>query len=844
MAHPAGPVFAAGRFEEFVINDETGEQYTILFLPDKNNDDLQREGKSAYYYYIPEQVRLSQKGDTKDKKFMLTHFVGTLGQDTHVGVEGNSEVVGGVLAFTVTSRYPTSVMKKAQEQLIARCRSKRDDKYWFLYSRPDPMIAIAPIVSNTTVITNLSPEADGSAPGQAVTPQPTPSPAPAPAPGGGNGGGVAPAAGGGEIAPRNDIQLRDFNLPLTVPHGRAFRAPSNLDAWAWKMQGQGPGSITGGENAYSGLIGAYPSEILWAGFHGAYSPIVVAQNMQLAVWSELLHLKITGSWEKIASWFSTHGQGRAWWFSADIKAEFNKLRTTGGIKVELSIDGTAPNAAKLEEEINKRIDLVYNKFMEQAQKMIFDPAPPTVEPAKASGGGIFSSLFGGGGFALKYRKDTTQLNLHYEETRSQRYLQPHTISSSLEGFYNEIKRDPANEKKYFTRLVLGDLSRKVKRLVTPAVNWASDPIASVSAQIGYPGPAGSVQWTGQLFQGDSTWSPVMAQRMKSEVATPPSGWEPDMTFIKRKVHFKEPPRESDSPYNHTFVEKPTVELDPEPNGTLSNDIDVIVRAAATGLLDVGPMSLDLVLQDSTQQVDVEFKAEGRTHDGRERAITKFTWKFENQAEPRIWKVYTGQMDFVPRYQYRVTCIVKGSFFSKGMTWTGPWVQGAGNGPLTISVPMADDPNVTKRNLSFREILSDEPIALGADSSRPSEVSTLPQVPTAPPAPVPVAGDGGDGRQPVATMAPSAPVDRSESEEMVVAGYGLMPESAARTYEQGMPPPTTPMMDPYRDSSTAEKYSRGSGDGNGDGNGSRTTAPLILEEAGEGWQEIPPNPTSR
>jgi hypothetical protein len=57
-------------------------------------------------------------------------------------------------------------------------------------------------------------------------------------------------------------------------------------------------------------------------------------------------------------------------------------------------------------------------------------------------------------------------------------------------------------------------------------------------------------------------------------------------------------------------------------------------------------------------------------------------------------IFTGQPDFIPKYQYRVSVTVKGTLFSKGMAWQGPWVQSAGNGPLIVNVPMQDDPGVT------------------------------------------------------------------------------------------------------------------------------------------------------
>ena len=69
---------------------------------------------------------------------------------------------------------------------------------------------------------------------------------------------------------------------------------------------------------------------------------------------------------------------------------------------------TIPGADKLQEDIDKKTDLVMEKFMEAAQKVIFEPPQPNVDPAKAdSGKGPW-----GVGFALNYRKDQTNLRLN------------------------------------------------------------------------------------------------------------------------------------------------------------------------------------------------------------------------------------------------------------------------------------------------------------------------------------------------------------------------------------------------------------------------------------------------
>jgi hypothetical protein len=784
MADPVGPVFTGG-FEEFVIQDEAGEGHTLLFLPDRNNDSLQRERKAPVFYYIPEKVRLARNAANNDYKFRHIHFVGVFDEST-AGID-KGETSGGVLSLTTTSRFPAAVLKQAEAQVLERF-SGRNDKYWGLRTRVAPQIRIAPITSNQTAISSLAPDASGATPGAtagagsgaAAIPGPEATPGPA---------ATTEPAGAGSAGNPDAPRSRDFaNLGSRsawepVPHGRDFRG-TQLDAWAWRMQGNGPGSITGGENAYGGVIGPIPSEIVWAGFHGTYSPLFVTQNLVMPMWSQLMRVKITGSWERIFQHFSSHVNARYLWFSGDIKAEFNNLRISGDIKVEVDIDGTMPGAQEMEKMINQRIDMVVQQFTEQAKKVIFDPPTPQVEPAEAasSSGGLFSSLFGGSaGVALKFRRDETKVDVGYEETRYFRYNQPHTISSSLEGFYNDIKNDPKADSKYFQRLVLGELSRKIFRIVKPVVNypdkarnWAGEPVAFISAQVGYPNSSGGVGWKPATFQKsdspDATFRPVWIQWRKGEVANPPASWQADDTFVKRKIHLLEPPTESESPFFHIDVEQNVIDLDPGPNGTLSNDNILEARADSAGTLDVGPIALSVELQSTAEIVEVEMRAKGQRADGKARAdkVTRFRFMSADQMEPRFWRIYTGQAAFKTDFQYRVNVTVRGSLTTKGQAWTGPWEDAIGNGALMINVPMPDDAGVTKRALTQREMFSEVMVraAEGLDSG-PADTGAPPAPPAAPGSTGAVSVPPPPGAAPVSS--PPAPVSASAPGQPVSAG---------------------------------------------------------------------------
>lgn len=761
MTNPVGPLFAGG-FQQIKAG-----QYELLFLPDLHNDELQREGKSPVYYWMPGYVRLARMNvDTGPAKFHMIHFLGVQSADTTVGVTGGTrEVAGGVITFTTTAAPPASELEAAQQQLTNMFKGS-DDRFWGWRTPVAPAFRPMPVMGCTTTLSNLSPKSDGSVPSAGM---PT----------------KAPVAGAlRELRMMPSIRTKDS--PRTVREG-SVDTSAGIDPWFINLQGQGDGSINLlGETAYSGLMGSYPAAILWDSFHSGTGAIVARQDYKLKFWAPTVDISIHGFWDKIFEHFSAAVSAHYLWASADIQVEINNMRTNGTLEVKVEIDPTifgsdTAAAAKFQEQIDKRTDLVLQKFTEEAQKMIFEPAAPKVDPAHAdSGSGPW-----GVGFALKYRRDETKLELKYHEKREMAYIQNHTISSSLGGFMDEIRANPEAEKLYFTTLYLDDWDRKVTRTIKPICNWldpvrkfVGEPVAFLSAQIGYPDVNGQLQWSGRMFQAsdppDTVFQPAMARKKLSDVANPPAGWKPDTTFVKRKVHFGEPPNEATYPFARIFIERNEVDLDPGPNGTPTDEINLEVRAESAGKLDVGPIALNVDLDNSKQIVEIAFKCDGKTLDGQDRNITKFQWLYNDQTEPRFWAIYTGQLDFVPRFSYQVRVIVKGSLFSKGMEWTGPWVECNGNGPLMLRVPTPEDEGVTVMR-EFPMAATPAPTPVPSPGAPASGAPGMPPVKGVP-ATVPAGQAGSAGTTP--GMPP--PRTRAPAGGTEAYGYRVGPGAASRS----------------------------------------------------------------
>lgn len=682
-AQAMGPTYAGGT--QPIVKDG----YAVLYLPDVNNRELIAQGEAPVFYYIPNQVRLARKDgpDKGDYLFNLIRFAGTGGEGV---VGGGDEVAGGVLSLSATGALPEATRQQAEQQITAQF-SGSDDAFWGIRgARKPPMFRPAIISSSTTALSNISP---------------TPRGFPALRPATRSRGTQVAYFGipGARTGARSPALTRD-GTTTPAGDGAATGASSNLDPWFWDLQGEGAGSIDpSGTHAFSGLIGTYPASILWAGFHGTAAPLVVIQNYKLKVWSPVVKITIDGHWDRIFEHFSAAASGRYLWAKVDLQAEFNNMRTNGTIVTDVKVDTTLPGADAIAARLQAKSDLVFSKFMEQAQKMIFDPPAPQVEAAKADTGGW--GLWGVG-VALKYRRDETHLDLHYEETQQFAYLQDHTVSSSLAGMYDEIKADPEAERKYFLTVYLDEWPKKLSRVVRPVAAWKDGDVEFMSVQVGYPGTDGAISWQGHSFVGDEghdgTYKYSAVQKVATDVSNPPPDWTPDMTYIKRKVHLAEPPSEVMDPYRRTQVQKNVIDLDPEPNGTMLNDTILEVRADSAGKLAVGPLELGVVLADQTQLVEAVFEA--TTESGASLGIppVRFRWSIGDYAEDRIWTVFTGDPTFKPYYRYQVHVTVKGTIFEPGRGWSGPWTPGQGNGPLVVNVPQPNGEGVVTRSRSLPE----------------------------------------------------------------------------------------------------------------------------------------------
>jgi hypothetical protein len=636
---PIGPFFLANSME-IIIKDN--QQYTLTIYPDLFNEQLRAAGKPLHFYYLPDRIRLAQFPDNS-YKMHFTEFAGVLNPDRNIAVkEGQLEAAGGLLNFTATLGVPEKILQQAKEQLkqkiTAEAQWKMDNLWKLIAGQPAPELGAVPIISNTVAITSVSPE--------------------------------------------------DVNDPNT-------HKPDN--PWLYKVEGSGKGNISPtGENAYSVMMGMFPSQIVKAGFMGKAANINVMSTVKFKFWTTPFFAEISGAWSDVHTHFSAALSGKYLFAKADIQAAFNSAVQKGVITQKIVVDTTVITQ-ETRDKYEAQVQMVFDKFMAQAEKAIFNKEYKEPDPAKAEAPG---GWFWGVGFSMKIQRDSQQLNLYWSSQVDEPYLMESTISSTLEGVYDQAKNDKKTLDKYFSTVYLDEGFQKIHVVATSNARWTSDnpnipaqPISRMGIEIGYPDSKGVIRWQNSARFLDpggaevsknfvsALWDSASPQRqfifefqkMKKE-ALPPNV-DPNKIYVKKHLYFKIDPR--------IEVKAPDIILQQE---TTSNTINISLNNLDTYQVRfINGTSLTA----ANQQVNIIVKKDNRVETKVfNLANTDSTLLFEGY----LLKGSTGNA-IIP-FQYKVEVLIKGKFPKPTLRWTTDWInaQVSVNSEGTdITVPIPEVP---------------------------------------------------------------------------------------------------------------------------------------------------------
>ncbi|UED86600.1 hypothetical protein [Streptomyces profundus] len=646
MVDPIGPTMAGG------TTTVSKQGYVITFFPDANNYDLIQAGKNPVYYYLPESLRVARKnGDEGDFKFSLLRFAGQ--------GEGKDDVAGGLLSLTVTGKPDGTVLKQAMMEVEAHC-ANNSNGLWNS-GGGKPQFQTVTCMANTVSLSGIKVTRDGFKLAQ------------------------LDESGKVSVVERSNFDDQAHESLIRGGH------PKGLDPneWLWVFQGEAGGSIDPNtEQAFAAIVSRYPAEVLYKGFKdAATSPVYANSVMEVEMWTPKVSLRIEGDWESVYEHFSMDAQAHSIWWSADVKRVFDEVIKNEKIKVTITPAGNFPGADELAKYLREKSDLLVDKMTELGRNFIFQPVEEET-PAESSSSDSPFSWWGGGGLSLRSREEVIKVKISYEEEMQFSHRQTTSVSSSLEGMFNEMK--PGDEQKYFPVVHLDDWPAKINRVSAAYAEWPLGIYDSLSIQIGYPNDKGTLIWKSKVFTRPASgeelerWEYSTIMWDEGDVKNPPAGWEPDRTFIKRAIHFNEPDSTNEKIVMH--VAEPHVQIDPEPNGTPVKDDIIEVRASSENLMHVRAMFSGRVKEDQYAELMMELvDKDGKVIEGAEPAY--FYLDYGDKDLYRHWIISPAPE--LKRFQYTVTVVD----YEEGVEWSKAYDANNNLGPR-VPIPKQGDKGVT------------------------------------------------------------------------------------------------------------------------------------------------------
>lgn len=637
----AGPMWVGGHLT-VQTKDESGRNYSILWLPDQNNANLREDNKPMVFYYMLDRARLATDPDGH-YKFHLQKFSGVMDPESNIDSPGYAEVTGGYLNFTTTMKIPEPVMKKAQTQLKEKLKNDYSSHpllNW-LTDDPDPHFRPMPIYDH---VTKLHP----------VTKQ---------------------GAAGTENAVGEDSSNTEADAGQSIP------------PWGWDVEGTGDGSLNPvGTNAYSAMLGQFPVQLIEGAAESGESNLTIENHLTYSAWSPVSKVSVEGDWEAVYNHLSAQYKGDAFITKADIQAELNEMKKKGAIKITVEYD-EAFVTDKEADDLDKAAEEIADTFIEQAEGTILKKKKPKdVKAAKADdpGGGWFP----GRSFALKARRDVSSLERSYTKEIRKKVTRKSVQSSTLTGLFDETQENESAKDRYFSEIFLEEGFRKVHVIASANANWGDgdgegDPIDELRVEVGYPDSEGNVVWKsdGRYREGNADTD------LSADGA--PAVWDQDtkdriyvFDFTKHEEHESEQPIHVKETVS--FQEDPRVLVDEVTREFQQAGGTIEVRADTAGELDVSPISIDQPIGSDQISVLVSLRADG---------VSETTMEFtkENADTPKAWQVWFESAEDIPPYEYKVEAIVQGTMFGQpALRWESDWHEEEGSGPLVAEVPPAPE----------------------------------------------------------------------------------------------------------------------------------------------------------
>ena len=467
------PHYGAGHVE-VLVKEKDGSDYSVLFAPDPNNNELREAGLPMQFYYYPKVPRLAKHPDGRFK-FSMQVFKGAADETTVLGAEGLEEEAGAFASMTSTIDLPEEQLKIAidhfQQDLI---------KKYSMYA--SGINGLYNIGKEKLSIANIRP-----------------------------------------------IQLTENKISMHVIGEAGDNPFGGSNPWTHNIQGAGAGQTFGlGENAFSMLMGRNSALLLKDSLEKGGNNLVVENAIKYKAYMPSMIIKTTVHGQKTHNYFSGKLNASAGILNLKWEEEYEKLKTEGHIETEIFCDDSLTT-----EEMNKIKESLVTQQRENAfkalQKCIFEPEDKKFEAAKdpeKNKQGILSRILWGDlsiGVSLKHGYQERDLDY----TDEVKYSGVYSLSSKISGnmdplikpgeknpqevlsqYIQEVRLDEDFSKVHIVAELAGELSEK-----DSDGNIMYSPVKKVTIEVGYPDSKGRMVWksSGRKIPADGSGTPYVTK---------------------------------------------------------------------------------------------------------------------------------------------------------------------------------------------------------------------------------------------------------------------------------------------------------------------------------------------
>ncbi|MEU0940238.1 hypothetical protein [Embleya sp. NPDC005971] len=362
----------------------------------------------------------------------------------------------------------------------------------------------------------------------------------------------------------------------------------------------------------------------------------------------------------------------------DVREAVDELRSADDFTVACTLDPSVPPDEQYENTLLSASGCVAARFLQLARATILEAPDNRPTPLASDADGSANPW---GPTWIVADEPAAARSSQDVLTGPFGYLRRVTVSTRFTAEFREMRADPT---RYFFTRYPADEHHTLRRVFRPVLAHDNPAVESVSVCCGYPDTTGRLVWEGRVFPRPQTaadrlepWTYGTAQLSLDDIHDPPPGWTPDRTFVRRFVQLCDG-AEAGNDLCRVQNDMAEMAIDPDPEGTLLNDIAVDISLAMVTHLDVHPIRLTRPV-GAEETVDATFEAldEDGEFDGRHRVT--FRWE-GGDDRPRRWIVFPDDPGFPRSCRYRIT--LRGP----GTPVETRWYYFSGSGPIHLLVP--------------------------------------------------------------------------------------------------------------------------------------------------------------